>query len=42
MGRPITEPLLVVRSLDLDDARERLDNLYNASPSGDFRKDEDA
>lgn len=34
-GRPISEPLLVVRSLDVEDARQRLDNLYNASPSKD-------
>lgn len=34
-GQPINEPLLVVRSLDVEDARQRLDNLYNASPSVD-------
>ena len=34
-GKPISEPLLVVRSLDVEDARQRLDNLYNASPSKD-------
>ncbi len=34
-GRPINEPLLVVRSLDVEDARQRLDNLYNASPNKD-------
>lgn len=34
-GQPINEPLLVVRSLDVEDARQRLDNLYNSSPSND-------
>jgi len=32
-GRPIDEPLLVMRSVDVDEAREKLDALYNASPS---------
>lgn len=36
-GRPINEPLLVVKSLDVEDARQRLDNLYHSSPSGDQR-----
>ncbi|MGB2925301.1 MAG: DUF2973 domain-containing protein [Limnothrix sp.] len=40
MGRPINEPLLVVRSLDVEDARQRLDNLYNAS--GSDKADENA
>ncbi|AFY39425.1 hypothetical protein Lepto7376_3196 [[Leptolyngbya] sp. PCC 7376] len=40
-GRPISEPLLVVRSLDVEDARQRLDNLYNASPGND-NSDSDA
>jgi hypothetical protein len=34
-GQPINEPLLVVRSVDVEDARQRLDNLYNSSPSND-------
>lgn len=42
LGQPINEPLLVMRSLDVEDARQRLDNLYNASPSGEANKDEDA
>ncbi len=33
-GRVIDEPLLVMRSMTVDDARERLDALYNASPGG--------
>ncbi|MBV5261087.1 DUF2973 domain-containing protein [Synechococcus moorigangaii CMS01] len=42
LGQPINEPLLVVRSLDVEDARQRLDNLYNASPNGETNPDEDA
>lgn len=33
-GKVMSEPLLVMRSLSVEDARERLDALYNASPSG--------
>lgn len=32
-GKPINEPLLVMRSVSVDDARQQLDSLYNASPS---------
>ena len=32
-GKPIDEPLLVMRSVTMDDARKQLDALYNASPS---------
>jgi hypothetical protein len=32
-GQPIDEPLLVVRSVSVEDARQKLDALYNASPS---------
>lgn len=42
LGQPINEPLLVVRSLDVEDARQRLDNLYNASPSSENNADGDA
>lgn len=31
-GRLINEPLLVMRSMTVDDAREQLDALYEASP----------
>lgn len=31
-GRIINEPLLVMRSMTMDDAREQLDALYEASP----------
>jgi Protein of unknown function (DUF2973) len=35
-GRVINEPLLVMRSMTVEDAREQLDALYNNSPgSGD-------
>ncbi|MCG9893192.1 MAG: DUF2973 domain-containing protein [Thermosynechococcaceae cyanobacterium MS004] len=32
-GRVINEPLLVMRSMTVEDAREQLDALYNSSPS---------
>ncbi|MGQ4648517.1 DUF2973 domain-containing protein [Lyngbya aestuarii] len=32
-GRPINEPLLVMRSLTVEDARQHLDALYDSSPS---------
>lgn len=31
-GKPVNEPLLVMRSLNVDDEREKLDALYNDSP----------
>jgi hypothetical protein len=31
-GNPINEPLLVMRSMTVEDAREQLDALYNSSP----------
>lgn len=33
MGNLIDEPLLIMRSITVEDAREKLDSLYNASPS---------
>jgi len=33
-GNVIHEPLLVMRSMSVEDARERLDALYDASPGG--------
>jgi hypothetical protein len=33
-GKLIDEPLLVMRSVSVEDAREQLDSIYNASPSG--------
>lgn len=32
-GRVINEPLLVMRSLSVEDARQQLDALYDSSPS---------
>ncbi|MGK7877725.1 MAG: DUF2973 domain-containing protein [Xenococcaceae cyanobacterium] len=32
-GKPINEPLLVMRSVTVEDARQQLDAIYNASPS---------
>lgn len=32
-GRVINEPLLVMRSLSVEDAREQLDALYDSSPN---------
>ncbi|WP_204104720.1 MULTISPECIES: DUF2973 domain-containing protein [Spirulina sp. CCY15215] len=31
-GKPINEPLLVMRSVDVEEAREKLDALYRSSP----------
>ena len=39
-GRVINEPLLVMRSMTVEDARERLDALYNASPGSDAKETE--
>lgn len=33
-GNVIDEPLLVMRSMSVDDAREQLDALYESSPGG--------
>lgn len=32
-GRIINEPLLVMRSMTMEDAREQLDAIYNSSPN---------
>jgi len=32
-GNPIKEPLLVMRSVSVEDARKQLNSLYNSSPS---------
>jgi hypothetical protein len=34
-GKYIDEPLMVIKSISVDDARSRLDALYNSSPSSD-------
>lgn len=41
-GNLINEPLLVMRSLSVQDARNQLDNLYESSPGyGDDPRDEE-
>ncbi len=35
-GQVIDEPLLVVKSLEVDDVRSRLDALYESSPGADY------
>lgn len=32
-GKPISEPLLVMRSITVEDARQQLDALFNSSPN---------
>jgi Protein of unknown function (DUF2973) len=39
-GQVINEPLLVMRSLSMDDARERLDAIYRSSPGGESETSE--
>ena len=41
-GNPIKEPLLVIRSVSVEDAREKLDSIYNSSPSQPKNLDEEA
>ncbi|HEY9672960.1 MAG TPA: DUF2973 domain-containing protein [Waterburya sp.] len=40
-GNPINEPLLVMRSMSVDDARARLDALYDSSPGNPSEKREE-
>lgn len=40
-GKPVNEPLLVMRSVNVDDAREKLDALYNDSPGNSQEEDKD-
>jgi hypothetical protein len=41
-GNPINEPLLVMRSMTLEDARARLDVLFNSSPGSPAEKPEES
>lgn len=41
-GNPINEPLLVMRSMSVEDAREQLDALYHNSPSKNTDTPEEA
>jgi hypothetical protein len=40
-GQPINEPLLVMRSVTVEDARQQLDAIYNASPNQSKETEED-
>lgn len=40
-GHPINEPLLVMRSVSVEDARQQLDAIYNASPGGTLPEKEE-
>ena len=40
-GQLINEPLLVIRSLTVEDARQQLDAIYNSSPSATKEQDEE-
>jgi len=39
-GQPVKEPLLVMRSVSIEDAREQLDAIYKASPGNPQGLDE--
>lgn len=41
MGNPINEPLLVMRSMTVEDAREKLDALYKSSPGSNIDTQEE-
>jgi hypothetical protein len=41
-GKMINEPLLVMRSMTVEDAREQLDAIYKASPGGESAQQDDA
>jgi len=40
-GKPVNEPLLVMRSVNVDDARQKLDALYNDSPGNNEQQGRD-
>lgn len=41
-GNPVNEPLLIVKSMNVEDAREKLDAIYNSSPSQTVDRGEDS
>ncbi len=41
-GNLVNEPLLVMKSMTVEDARQKLDELYNSSPSGNSEPKEQA
>lgn len=38
-GKPVSEPLLVMRSVTVEDAREKLDAIFKASPNNPHDED---
>jgi hypothetical protein len=40
-GRVVQEPLLVMRSIGIEDMRDRLDAIYDSSPEGSARPNEE-
>jgi Protein of unknown function (DUF2973) len=40
-GRVVQEPLLVMRSIGIDDMRDRLDAIYDSSPESSARPNEE-
>jgi hypothetical protein len=40
-GKVVNEPLMVMRSASVEDIRDRLDALYESSPGGSIREEED-
>jgi hypothetical protein len=41
-GNPINEPLLVMRSMSVEDARERLDAIFKSSPGNPTERKEES
>lgn len=41
-GQVVREPYLVMRSISMEDAREKLDALYDSSPGGNNKPQEDS
>ncbi|MFP4008957.1 MAG: DUF2973 domain-containing protein [Spirulinaceae cyanobacterium] len=41
-GNPVNEPLLIVKSMNVEDARDKLDAIYNSSPSQTVDRGEDS
>ncbi|WP_069790305.1 DUF2973 domain-containing protein [Cyanobacterium sp. IPPAS B-1200] len=41
-GDPVDEPLLVIRSVSVEDARQRLDSIYQSSPGQTRQTEEDS
>ncbi|MBE9221282.1 DUF2973 domain-containing protein [Cyanobacterium stanieri LEGE 03274] len=41
-GNPLDEPLLVIRSVSVEDARQKLDSIYQSSPGQTRQPEEDS